>query len=156
MKPSITIEKADILIASVGLLAALVLVIAAAGLCVGITAIGVFCLLIERCGVVLALAVGILHNVALRRRFGVLHFWFSFKELYGSCPVRLRLFYLGLCLVGAVSFVALKTIKDPIAEPLLAAHSAFTYASFFAIWFSLILAQATSLLYCLRSARSLD
>src|ERR1035437_5127957 len=99
MKPPGTFEIADVLVSRVGLLAALVLAIAAIGLFVGVTAMGVFCQLVETCGVVLALLGGVLHNVVLWRRFGFFHVWFSFKELYGGCPVRLRLLYLGLCVL---------------------------------------------------------
>ncbi len=147
MKPPGTIEMADALVSRVGLLAALVLAFAAIGLFVGVTAMGVVCQLIEICGVVLALLGGVLHNVVLWRRFGFFHVWFSFKELYGGCPVRVRLFCLGLSVLGVVSFAALITARDTIAEPNRAAYTAFMFASVFVVWFSLMLAQTTSLLY---------
>lgn len=141
--PSI-LERVDLLASCVGLFAALLLALAAVDLFIGATSMSTLCLWVERAGVVLALLGCVVHNVVLWRRFGFFNLWLPFKDLYGRCPRRLRLFSFGVGSVGAVSFAVLVAARDSVPGP---AHTALIFASFLFVWFSLMFAQASSLIY---------
>ncbi|MBR0568230.1 hypothetical protein J5J83_19080 [Azoarcus sp. L1K30] len=147
MKSLGTIERVDLLASCVGLFAALLLTLAAVGPFFGATSMSTLCLWIERAGVVLALLGGAVHNVVLWRRFGIFNLWLSFKQLYGDCPRRVRLFSFAIGLVGAVSFAVLIAARDSVTGPASSAHTALIFASFLFVWFSLVFAQVSSLIY---------